>query len=150
MIVRDVYREVMNKILLPYETCIEELTEEYDFYDNGVIKIDGVVWYDYFRVPEFYIDYITHQYNYKLYVIMMLQDFRRKTVFPTSMRNYDQIKDWLLLKDVIYEKLNKSMAERRHDRFGNLCLRDSDWDYVKNKRSNNKDSRISSTRDLLK
>ena len=81
---------------------------------------------------------------------MMLQDFRRKTVFPTSMRNYDQIKDWLLLKDVIYEKLNKSMAERRHDRFGNLCLRDSDWDYVKNKRSNNKDSRISSTRDLLK
>ena len=43
MIVRDVYREVMNKILLPYETCIEELTEEYDFYDNGVIKIDGVV-----------------------------------------------------------------------------------------------------------
>lgn len=150
MIIRDVYREVVNKILLPYETCIEELAEEYDFYDNGVIKIEGIAWYDYFQVPEFYLDYLVYHYNYSFSVIMIVQDFRKRNVFPMKMRDYEQIKDWLLLKDVIYEKLDKSMAERRHDRFGNLCLRDSDWGYVKNKRADNKNSRISSTGDLSK
>lgn len=150
MIIRDLYREVVNKILLPYETCIEELTEEYDFYDNGNVKIDGVFWYDYFQVPEFYLDYLTEQYNYKVSVIMILQNFRKKNLFPMKMRDLDQIKDWLLLKDVIYEKLDKSMAEGCHDRFGNLHIRNSDWNYVENKRSNNKNPRVSSTAKLFR
>jgi|GEM_PF-4042757 len=44
---KDVFMEVVDKMLLPYQITLQDILDEYP---NN--KIDGVEWYHYFYVPE--------------------------------------------------------------------------------------------------
>ena len=44
---RDVFMEVVDKMLLPYQITLQEILDEYP-----TNKIDGLEWYYYFYVPE--------------------------------------------------------------------------------------------------
>lgn len=43
---RDVFMEVVDKMLLPYQVTLQEILDEYP-----TNKIDGLEWYYYFYVP---------------------------------------------------------------------------------------------------
>tara|TARA_R110000868_G_scaffold140348_3_gene355897 strand:+ start:518 stop:835 length:318 start_codon:yes stop_codon:yes gene_type:complete len=44
---RDIFMEVINKMLLPYQITIQDILDEYP-----TNKIDGLEWYEYFYVPR--------------------------------------------------------------------------------------------------
>jgi hypothetical protein len=44
---KDVFMEIVDKMLFPYQITLQDILDEYP--DN---KIDGLEWYHYFYVPE--------------------------------------------------------------------------------------------------
>lgn len=44
---RDILMEVINKMLLPYQITLQDISDEYP-----TNKIDGLEWYEYFYVPR--------------------------------------------------------------------------------------------------
>jgi hypothetical protein len=44
---KDIFREIVDKMLFPYQITIQDILDEYP--DN---KIDGLEWYEYFYVPR--------------------------------------------------------------------------------------------------
>ena len=58
-------RSVINKSLERYQITIEDLQELYPTNNEGVVMIDGVEWYRYFCVPQFYQDEIVNSFERK-------------------------------------------------------------------------------------
>jgi hypothetical protein len=56
---------VINKSLERYQITIEDLQELYPTNNEGVIMIDGVEWYRYFYVPQFYQEEIVNNFEKK-------------------------------------------------------------------------------------
>jgi hypothetical protein len=58
-------KSVINKSLERYQITIEDLQELYPTNNEGVVMIDGVEWYRYFCVPQFYQDEIVNSFERK-------------------------------------------------------------------------------------
>jgi hypothetical protein len=58
-------RSVINKSLERYQITIEDLHELYPTNNKNVVMIDGVEWYRYFCVPQFYQDEIVNSFERK-------------------------------------------------------------------------------------
>ena len=56
---------VINKSLEKYQITIEDLQELYPINNEGVIMVDGVEWYRYFYVPQFYQEEIVNNFEKK-------------------------------------------------------------------------------------
>jgi hypothetical protein len=79
MIKRDIFREIVDKMLFPYQITVQEILEEYP--DN---KIDGLEWYLYFYVPkevqdEILAPYIKKKQFHPLWFLGLPIDFKNPT-----------------------------------------------------------------------